>query len=118
MLGPYSPAVAAAGLIFVSSQTGVDPATGAVPEGLFEYECRQAFRNLEQVLRAAHAEPADVVQTTLYYTDPADLSVLNAVYVETFGSDRQPARSAVMVGLAGGRRVAIAAIATCRQSNH
>jgi 2-iminobutanoate/2-iminopropanoate deaminase len=107
--------VVAAGLVFVSSQTGIDFSTGHVPHGPFELECRQAFRNLDGVLRAADSELADIVQTTVYHTDPADLPIINAVYAEIFAADRRPARSAVQVGLAAGRRIGIAAIAAHRR---
>jgi 2-iminobutanoate/2-iminopropanoate deaminase len=108
--GPYSPAVRAGGLLFVSAQTGIDPATGTVPDGGAGAECRQALRNLARVLAAAGCGLADVVRTTLFYTDLADLPAVNEAYAEAF-PDAPPARSAAIVGLAGGRRVSVDAIA-------
>ncbi|WP_035841400.1 RidA family protein [Kitasatospora azatica] len=108
--GPYSPAVRAGELLFVSAQTGLDPATGAVPEGGAAAECRQALANLAQVLAAAGSGLDQVVRTTLFYTDLADLPAINEVYAEVFAID-PPARSAAVVTLAGGRRVSIDAIA-------
>jgi 2-iminobutanoate/2-iminopropanoate deaminase len=108
--GPYSPAVRAGGLLFVSAQTGLDPATGALPPGGAGPECRQALANLATVLAAAGRTLDAVVRTTLFYTDPADLPAVNEAYAAAFPS-HPPARSAAVVGLAGGRRVSIDAIA-------
>jgi 2-iminobutanoate/2-iminopropanoate deaminase len=109
--GPYSPAVRAGGLLFVSAQTGLDPASGAVPEGGAGAECRQALANLARVLAVAGSGLDQVVRTTLFYTDLADLPAINEAYARAFPAD-PPARSAAIVGLAGGRRVSIDAIAT------
>lgn len=109
-LGPYSPVVRVGNLLFVSAQTGVDPSTGQVPDGGFEAECRQALRNLQRALHAADADLEHVVRTTVFYTDLADLPSLNAIYAETFPTS-PPARSAAVVGLAGGRHIAIDAVA-------
>ncbi|URM92390.1 Rid family hydrolase [Streptomyces sp. MRC013] len=109
-LGPYSPAVRAGDLVFVSAQTGVDPRTGGVPEGPFEAECRQAFANLARVLDAAGSRLDLVVKVTVLYGDPADLAVLNSVFAEVFPT-APPARTAAVVTLAGGRRVSVDAIA-------
>ncbi|MDH6137160.1 2-iminobutanoate/2-iminopropanoate deaminase [Kitasatospora sp. MAA4] len=108
--GPYSPAVRAGNLVFVSAQPGVDPATGTVPDRGAGAQCRQALRNLEHVLRVAGAELRDVVRTTVFYTDLADLPAINSAYAEAFPLD-PPARSAAVVSLAGGRLVSIDAIA-------
>jgi len=109
-LGPYSPVVRVGSLLFLSAQTGLDQSTGAVPEGGFEAECRQAFANLGQALRAAGSDLAHVVKTTILYADLADLPTVNKVYSDVFPAD-PPARSAAIVGLAGGRRISVDAIA-------
>lgn len=109
--GPYSPAVRAGELLFVSAQPGVDPGTGAVAGGGAGAQARQALRNVERVLAAAGAGLADVVRTTLFYTDLADLAAINDAYAQAFPLD-PPARSAAVVGLAGGRLVSIDAIAS------
>jgi 2-iminobutanoate/2-iminopropanoate deaminase len=109
-LGPYSPVVRVGNLLFLSAQAGVDPATGTVPEGGFEAECRQAFANLARALTASGSDLAHVVRTTVFYADVQDLPTLNKVYSEAFPAN-PPARSAAIVGLAGGRRVSVDAIA-------
>jgi 2-iminobutanoate/2-iminopropanoate deaminase len=109
-LGPYSPVVRVGNLLFLSAQTGIDQTTGAVPEGGFEAECRQAFGNLDTALRAAGSDLGHVVKTTVLYADLADLPTVNKVYADVFPTD-PPARSAAIVGLAGGRRISVDAIA-------
>jgi 2-iminobutanoate/2-iminopropanoate deaminase len=109
-LGPYSPVVRVGNLLFLSAQTGLDQATGAVPDGGFEAECRQAFANLGKALRAAGSDLGHVVKTTILYADLADLPTVNRVYSDVFPAD-PPARSAAIVGLAGGRRISVDAIA-------
>jgi 2-iminobutanoate/2-iminopropanoate deaminase len=110
-LGPYSPAVRAGGLIFVSSQAGIDPATGCVPPGAFANECRQAFLNVGRALRGAGADLANVVKVTVLYVDSADMQTINELFADTFPV-KPPARTSAMVGLPGGRRVSIDVIAT------
>jgi 2-iminobutanoate/2-iminopropanoate deaminase len=111
VLGPYSPAVCAGGLVFVSAQAGIDPATGdAPPTGGIEAECRQALTNLGRVLDRAGSDLGHVVRTTVFYTDLADMPVINAVFADVFAVPR-PARSSALVGLPGGRRISIDAIA-------
>jgi 2-iminobutanoate/2-iminopropanoate deaminase len=109
-LGPYSPVVRVGHLLFLSAQTGVDQSTGAAPEGGFEAECRQAFANLGQALRASGSDLGHVVKTTVRYADLADLPTVNKVYTDVFPTN-PPARSAAIVGLAGGRRISVDAIA-------
>lgn len=109
-LGPYSPAVRAGNLIFVSGQAGIDPATDAVPPGAFEHECRQAFTNVQRVLRAADVDVAQVVRAGILYVDENDIGVINKVFEECFPLD-PPARTAAIVKLPAGRRVSIDVIA-------
>jgi 2-iminobutanoate/2-iminopropanoate deaminase len=109
-LGPYSPVVRVGQLLFLSAQTGVDQSTGAVPDGDLEAECRQAFANIEQALRASGSGLRHVVKTTIFYTDLADLPIINKVYADVFPTN-PPARSAAIVGLAGGRHISVDAIA-------
>lgn len=111
VLGPYSPAVRAAGLVFVSAQAGIDPFTKEAPAtGGFDAECRQAIANVARVLARAGTDLRHIVRTTVYYTDFADMLVINAVFADVFDAT-PPARSSALVGLPGGRRIAIDAIA-------
>jgi len=108
--GPYSPAVKVGQLLFLSAQSGVDPATNRVPTG-FENECRQAFSNVARALRAADSDLQHVVKTTILYVDPQDLQIINAIFTEIFPVN-PPARTAAIVRLTAGRKIAIDAIAT------
>ncbi|GAA2583173.1 RidA family protein [Winogradskya consettensis] len=104
--GHYSPVVKVGNLLFLAAQTGIDQATGTVPEGGFEPECRQAFTNIQTILHACGSSLPGVVRAVVLYTDLADLPVINAVFADTFPTD-PPARTAAIVGLAGGRRISI-----------
>jgi 2-iminobutanoate/2-iminopropanoate deaminase len=64
-LGPYSQAIIANGFVFCSGTAGIDPATGAVAEGI-EAQAEQALRNLEATLAAAGASLATLVKTTIF----------------------------------------------------
>jgi 2-iminobutanoate/2-iminopropanoate deaminase len=109
-LGPYSQAIVAGGLVFCSGTAGIDPATGAAPAGI-EAQTEQALRNLAAVLAAAGASMADVVKTTIFYSDVDDFARLNEVYARHM-PDPPPARSApANVRLPHGLLVSIDAIA-------
>lgn len=92
-IGPYSQAVEAGGLLFLSGQIPLDPVTGTIPGGI-EAQARQAFSNVHALLDEAGYAMSDVVKVTVYLADIADFQVLNAVYAEQFSGDF-PARSAV-----------------------
>lgn len=109
-LGPYSQAIVAGGFVFCSGMAGIDPATGAIPEGI-EAQTEQALRNLTAVLAAAGASMDDVVKTTIFYDDVADFGRLNDVYARHM-PDPPPARSApAHIRLPRGLLVSIEAIA-------
>jgi 2-iminobutanoate/2-iminopropanoate deaminase len=91
-LGPYSQAIVAGGLVFCSGMPGIDPATGAIPDGI-EAQTEQALRNLAAVLASAGASMDDVVKTTIFYADVEDFPRLNEVYARHM-PDPPPARSA------------------------
>lgn len=110
-LGPYSHAVEVDGWLYVSGQTGIDPATGELVAGGFEAEARQVLRNLEAVLAAAGCDFADVVRTGIYLTDFANFPAINALYEKAVG-DHRPARTTVQVaGLPKGAQVEIDVVA-------
>jgi 2-iminobutanoate/2-iminopropanoate deaminase len=109
-LGPYSQAIVAGGLVFCSGMAGIDPTTGAAPEGI-EAQTEQALTNLSAVLEAAGASLSDLVKTTIFYADVEDFSRLNEVYARHM-PDPAPARSApANVRLPRGLLVSIDAIA-------
>jgi len=109
-LGPYSQAIVAGGFVFCSGTGGIDPETGQIAEGI-EAQTEQALRNLSATLEAAGASLADLVKTTIFYTDVEDFAKLNEVYAR-FMPDPPPARSApANVTLPRGLLVSIEAIA-------
>lgn len=94
-IGPYSQAVdSGAGLVFLSGQLPIDPATGAFPEGGIQAQTRQSLRNVQAILAAAGLSMANVVKTTVFLADMGDFAAMNEVYASFF-AEPFPARSAV-----------------------
>lgn len=96
-VGPYSPAVKAGRLLFVSGQIGLVPETGAFPGADVESQTRQALMNLQAVLRQAGADSSHVVQCNVFLTDIRDFPKMNVIYGGFFPDDRYPARSTMEV---------------------
>ena len=110
-IGPYSQATVHGGLVFVSGQIPLDPATGQTVAGSIEAQTRRVLENLRAVLKAAGSSLGAVVRTTVYLKDMAEFPAMNAVYGEFF-SENPPARSTVEVArLPRDVRVEIDAIA-------
>ena len=110
-IGPYSQAIRAGELLFLSGQIPLDPATGQLVSGSIEDETRQVMRNLEAVLKAGGATFDHVVRTTIFLTDLGDFAAVNQVY-GTYFKDAPPARATVQVAaLPRGVRDEIDAIA-------
>lgn len=110
-VGPYSHAVWAGELLFLSGQAPFDPATGALVEGGIQAQTRQVFTNLQAVLAAAELSFEDVVKVNVYLTDLADFPAVNAIYAEAF-TQPYPARTTVAVaGLPLGAAVEIELVA-------
>jgi 2-iminobutanoate/2-iminopropanoate deaminase len=96
-IGPYSQAIdSGAGLVFVSGQLPIDPATGAFPEGGIQEQTRQSLINAGAILAAAGLSLQQVVKTTVFLTDMADFAAMNEIYAQFFSAPF-PARSAVAV---------------------
>ncbi len=93
--GPYSPAVRAGGLVFVSGQVGFSATEGRLCEGLRE-QLRQALHNAARVLETAGCSLADTVKVTLFLCDLSQFSVVNEVFAEFF-PEEPPARTTVQV---------------------
>ncbi len=94
-IGPYSQAIEAAGMIFLSGQLPIDPATGAMPEGI-EAQTRQSFENIKAILAEAGCTVDHIVKTTVYLADMSLFEAMNEVYARQFGNSF-PARSAFAV---------------------
>jgi 2-iminobutanoate/2-iminopropanoate deaminase len=109
-IGPYSQAVRAGDLLYVSGQPGVDPETAKPAGPGFAEQARQAFRNLDAVLRAGGSTPELVVNTTILVVDTDDFAELNELFAEFFPSE-PPARMVMQVPLPMGLRISIGCVA-------
>jgi 2-iminobutanoate/2-iminopropanoate deaminase len=95
-IGPYSPAIRAGNLLFVSGQVPMNPATGTLVDGDISAQTEQVMRNLGALLKAAGAGFEHVVKTTVFLADMNDFAAMNAVY-GTYMVDPPPARATVQV---------------------
>lgn len=94
-IGPYSQAIEVNGLVYTSGQIGIDPATGAIVEGV-EAQAHQVCRNLTALLEAAGTSMDNVVKTTVFIKDMNDFGTVNGIYAQYF-TEPYPARSCVEV---------------------
>jgi 2-iminobutanoate/2-iminopropanoate deaminase len=94
--GPYSHAVISNGLIFLSGQTPIDPATGQLVEGSIGDQTRRCLDNLAVVAAAAGAQLSDAVRVGIYVTDISTFKDVNEAYGAYFETD-PPARSTIGV---------------------
>lgn len=110
-IGPYSQAVQAGNMLFVSGQIPVDPATGEFAGNDITTQTRQSLTNVKNILEEAGYTTADVVKTTVLLANMGDFAAMNAVYAEFF-TVPCPARAAFAVkDLPKGALVEIEAIA-------
>jgi 2-iminobutanoate/2-iminopropanoate deaminase len=91
-LGPYSQAIVAGSFVFCSGTVGIDPKTGKPAVGI-EAQTDRALRNLAAILEAAGTSMANLVKTTIFYSEVGDFGKLNEVYARHM-PDPPPARSA------------------------
>lgn len=96
-VGPYTPAVQAGDLVFVSGQVGLNPETMALVAGGLEAETRQALANLTAVLKASGLSPADVVMSSIFLTQMSDFKKVNEIYGQWLGEGPYPARQTLGV---------------------
>jgi 2-iminobutanoate/2-iminopropanoate deaminase len=94
--GHYSPGIVANGLVFVSGQLPMDPATGIVVAGGIEAQTERALRNVALILEAAGSGLERVVQMTIYISDGELWGAVNQVYARVMGTHR-PARAVIPV---------------------
>ena len=94
-IGPYSQAIEANGMVFISGQLPINPETGEMPEGVTA-QTEQSMKNLEAILNAAGCTFDNVVKSTCYLADMSYFGEMNAVYGKYFKGD-YPARAAFAV---------------------
>ena len=95
-VGPFSPAVRAGDLLYLSGQVAQDPSTGRLVEGGIDAQASQILRNVAAVLDAAGRGFDDVVRVGVYLRDMADFKAMNAVYERHFARP-YPARTVIGV---------------------
>lgn len=95
-IGPYSQAIKANGLIFVSGQVAIDPATQQVIQGGVATQTDRVLRNLSEILEAAGSGLGKVVKSTVFLKNMSEFTAMNEVYGKYFSSS-PPARSTVEV---------------------
>ena len=110
-IGPYSQGVIAGGLLFVSGQIPIDPATDKLVEGDITVQTEQVLKNILAVLKEAKMGPENVVKATVFLADLADFPQMNEVYGKYMGKE-PPARSTIQAAaLPKGARIEIDVIA-------
>jgi 2-iminobutanoate/2-iminopropanoate deaminase len=108
---PYSHAIVAGGLVFVSGQLALKPDHGEIVGETIQEQTEQVFANLAAILEAAGSGLERLVKTTVYLTDLGDFAGMNEVYAAHVG-ERPPARATIEVSaLPSGAKVEIEAIA-------
>jgi 2-iminobutanoate/2-iminopropanoate deaminase len=95
-IGPYSQAIRAGNMLFLSGQIPLDPASGTLVAGGIEAQTRQVFTNIGAILQAAGASFDAVVSATVYVADMNDFAKVNEIYATYFASPA-PARATVQV---------------------
>ena len=95
-IGPYSQAVKAGNLLFVSGQVPFVPETMEIVEGDVKAQTAQSLKNLQAILKEAGADFSNVFKTTVFIKDMNEFAQINEVYAEYFGENK-PARACVEV---------------------
>jgi 2-iminobutanoate/2-iminopropanoate deaminase len=110
-VGPYSAALRAGDLLFISGQVPIDPSTSQIIQGDIAAETRRVLENIGALLSAAGLTLGSVVRTTVFLADMDDFAAMNEVY-RTFFSEPYPARSTIQAArLPRDARIEIDAIA-------
>lgn len=94
-IGPYSQAIVAGKMLFLSGQIPIVPATGEVAQGDITVQTEQVMKNIAAVLKEAGADFKNAVKTTCFIADMSDFAAFNGVYEKYFTG--KPARSCVAV---------------------
>lgn len=95
-IGPYNQAVACNGMLYISGQICIDPATGDLKNSSIEEETQQVMKNLGAILQHAGSGFEHVIKSTIFITDMHQFAQINEVYARSF-QDNFPARETVQV---------------------
>ncbi|VAW28189.1 RidA/YER057c/UK114 superfamily protein [hydrothermal vent metagenome] len=95
-IGPYSQAVEANGILFISGQVAINPQTGKVTEGGITEQTEQVMKNIGAILKEAGYDFMDVIKSTCLLSDMANFADMNAIYGKYY-PENPPARAAFAV---------------------
>ncbi|MBK7212362.1 MAG: RidA family protein [Bacteroidales bacterium] len=95
-IGPYSQAIEANGMLFISGQVPIDPATGKIVEGGIKEQTEQVMKNIGAILKAAGYNYSDVVKSTCLLSDMDNFAAMNEIY-GSYYPENSPARAAYSV---------------------
>jgi 2-iminobutanoate/2-iminopropanoate deaminase len=110
-IGPYSQAVQAGNMLFISGQIALDPETNELISGGIKVEAMQVMNNLEAVLKTAGFNFEDVVKTTIFLSDMNHFADVNEVYGSYFSSNFPARETVAVLGLPKNVNVEISVIA-------
>jgi len=96
-IGPYNQAILSGNTLYISGQTPINPATGALVSGTIEAETRQVMENLKAILEAADASFEQVVKASIFVKDMHQFKAINGVYGAYFNPETAPARETIEV---------------------
>lgn len=112
-VGPYSQAVRAGNLLFISGQLGVDMSTGEINYDCVETQTKQVLNNLKTIAEAGGTNLAQALKVSVYLTNMDDFAAMNAIYA-TYFPENPPARVCVEVNrLPKGVQVEMDVICLC-----
>jgi len=113
-IGPYSQAVTAGRMVFVSGQIPINAMTGEITAGGIKAETALVIRNTERILRAAGLGLERVVRVDVFLSDLGDFADMNEIYGAMFVSPVKPARCVIQAaGIPRGARIEMACVAMC-----
>ncbi|MBA7519670.1 2-iminobutanoate/2-iminopropanoate deaminase [subsurface metagenome] len=95
-IGPYSQAVKAGNLLFVSGQISINPKTNEFNNDNIEIQTEQVLKNIKAILEAGNSSLENVVKVTIYLQDIKDFTLVNKIYSKYF-EDSLPARACIEV---------------------
>jgi len=110
-IGPYSQAVQAGNMLFISGQIPIDPATNQLISGSISDEARQVMKNLEALLLSAGLSFGNVVKTTIFLSDMNHFAEVNEIYGSYFNADFPARETVAVLGLPKNVNVEISMIA-------
>lgn len=96
-IGPYSQAIKAGNLLFVSGQLPINPDTGVLISDDIKKAAKQSMDNLGAILKEAGTSMDNVIKTTVFLSDMKNFAAFNETY-GTYFKDKMPARSAIQIG--------------------